>query len=64
MRKKMLLLALLLASAAGLSNPRADAANTVACPRCTTNPDGSVCCVNCVCDETGEVVACSNIFCP
>ena len=48
MRKKMLLLALLLASVAGLSSPRADAAaGTHACPICTTYPVGSTCCVSC-----------------
>jgi len=64
MRKKMLLLALLLASVAGVSSPRADAAGTYACPICTTYPDGSTCCVSRICDGKGRIIACTDNYCP
>jgi hypothetical protein len=61
MRKKMLFLvfALLLTS---LSVLRAD--GTHACPRCTTYPDGSKCCVSCICDSCGIPIACTDNYCP
>lgn len=65
MRKKMLLLALSLATLAGsLSASRAVAGGTHACPRCTTYPDGSQCCVSCICNSAGFPIACTNNFCP
>ena len=65
MRKKLMLLALLLASVAGFSNPRADAAaGSHSCSSCTTYPDGSTCCVSCWCDSSGGVIACTDNFCP
>ena len=64
MRKKMLLLALVLTSVAALSTPRAEAGGNHACPICTTYPDGSTCCVSCVCDASGRIIACTDHFCP
>ena len=64
MRKTMMLLALLLASVAGLSTPQANAAAGYSCPICTTYSDGSTCCVSCWCDGSGRVVACTNNYCP
>ncbi|MDP9121794.1 MAG: hypothetical protein M3O15_10600 [Acidobacteriota bacterium] len=65
MRKKMLLLTFALAAVAGaLTAPRAVASGTHSCPICTTYSDGSRCCVSCVCDSSGHVLACTNNFCP
>lgn len=64
MRIKMLLLALLLASIAGLTSPSADAASNQSCSSCTTYPDGSSCCVSCMCDGYGRVLWCTDNFCP
>lgn len=64
MRKKMLLLALSLAATGAALAPRAEAAGTHACPRCTTYPDGSQCCVSCVCDGRNIPIACTQNFCP
>jgi hypothetical protein len=65
MRKKMLLLALTLAAVAGsLTAPRALAGGTHSCPICTTYPDGSQCCVSCICDSSGRRIACTDNFCP
>jgi hypothetical protein len=65
MRKKMLLLSVLVAAVAGLAIPRADAAaGNHACPICTTYPDGSTCCVSCVCDGSGRIIACTDHYCP
>ena len=65
MRKKMLFLVLALAAVAGsLSAPQALAGGNHACPICTTYPDGSQCCVSCICDASGRIVACTNHFCP
>jgi hypothetical protein len=65
MRKKMLLLALSLAAvAAAASTSRATAGGTHSCPICTTYADGSQCCVSCICDSSGRIVACTNHFCP
>lgn len=64
MRKKMMILALLLAPIAGLSSPPADAAaGGYACPICTTYPDGSTCCVSCWCDSSGRYMACTENYC-
>jgi len=63
MRKKMLFLALALAAAAS-SMARVEASGTHACPICTTYSDGSQCCVGCLCDDKGHVLACTNNFCP
>lgn len=64
MRTKSLLLALLLTWVAGLSSPPADAAGTHPCPVCTTYPDGSTCCVGCVCNGAGQVIFCTDNYCP
>lgn len=65
MRKKLLFLALaLVAAASSLSTVRAQAAGFHGCPVCTTYSDGSQCCVSCLCDDKGHVVACTNNFCP
>lgn len=65
MYKKMMLLALaLVAAAASFMTPRAEASGTHACPRCTTYPDGSQCCVSCVCNSSGIPIACTNNYCP
>lgn len=65
MRKKMLFLAVALAAVAGsLSTARSQATGFVSCPRCTTYPDGSQCCVSCTCDGSGRVIACTNNYCP
>jgi len=65
MRKKMLLLILSLAALAGtLMGPLAQAGGTHSCPICTTYPDGSQCCVSCICDDAGHRIACTNHFCP
>ncbi|HSS49898.1 MAG TPA: hypothetical protein VLX28_13255 [Thermoanaerobaculia bacterium] len=65
MRKKMMLLALSLAAvAASLTAPRAKAGGTHACPICTTYADCSQCCVSCICDDAGNLIACTNHICP
>jgi len=65
MRKKMLFLALALAATASLTAPRTGVATTYhSCPICTTYPDGSQCCVSCICDEKGHRVACTDHYCP
>lgn len=64
MRIKMLVLALFLVSIAGLSSPPADAVGTHSCSACTTYPDGSSCCVSCMCDSYGRVLWCTDNFCP
>lgn len=64
MRRRMLLLVfLLLALLCSFPVPRAEA-GYVSCPICTTYADGSECCVGCICDGTGRVVACTNHYCP
>jgi hypothetical protein len=65
MRKKMLLLTLALVATASLATPRTGTATTyVSCPICTTYSDGSQCCVPCVCDGKGHVLACTDLYCP
>jgi hypothetical protein len=66
MRKVLLLiLVLTLSSLALLAGSFAEAGPTYhACPICTTYPDGSTCCVSCICDSSGRLVACTNHFCP
>ena len=66
MRKKMLLLGLAMAATVvSLSTPLATASGTHSCPICTTYADCSRCCVSCICDDdTGQIVACTNHFCP
>lgn len=61
MRKKVLFLvfALLLASLSVLY-----AGGNHPCPQCTTYADGSQCCVSCICNAQGFVVACTDNFCP
>jgi hypothetical protein len=68
MRKKMLFLALALATAASLTTPRAQAfpgggGPFHACPMCTTYADGSQCCVPCQCGANGFPVVCSDVAC-
>jgi hypothetical protein len=64
MRKKMMLLALALTAVAStLSAPRAEA-GTYSCPICTYYSNGSKCCVPCWCNGTGQVVACTDLYCP
>jgi hypothetical protein len=65
MRKKLLLLALSLAAVAGsFLAPRAEAVGYHSCPICTTYSDGSQCCVGCICDSSGRLVACTDNYCP
>jgi len=65
MRKKMMFLVLALAAvAASFTSVRANAGGTHACPICTVYADGSECCVSCICDASGRLVACTNHFCP
>lgn len=65
MRKKMLFLALVLTATASLTSPRTGAATTYhGCPICTTYSDGSQCCVSCICDDKGRLVACTDHYCP
>jgi hypothetical protein len=69
MRKKMLFLALALAAtAATLAAPRAQALPPFggpyhSCPMCTTFPDGSQCCITCLCSDNGSVTLCPDIAC-
>jgi hypothetical protein len=65
MRKKLLFLALTLAvsATAALTTP-VHATTYVGCPQCITYSDGSQCCVSCICDGKGNVVACTNNYCP
>ena len=70
MRKKLLLLALALATAASLTVPRAQALPPLggggpyhACPMCTTFEDGTQCCITCQCSADGNVTACPAIGC-
>jgi hypothetical protein len=63
MRKKMFLLILALVAVASSLGPQASAATRTFCPICTTYPDGSTCCVSCIC-ENGHVIACTNNYCP
>jgi hypothetical protein len=65
MRKKMLFLALALAATAtSLTTSRAAAGGTYSCPICTVYADGSECCVSCICDASGQRIACTDHFCP
>ncbi|HSS49900.1 MAG TPA: hypothetical protein VLX28_13265 [Thermoanaerobaculia bacterium] len=65
MRKKMMFLVLALAAVAGsLSTARVEAGGTHSCPICTTYPDGSKCCVSCICDANNHIIACTDHFCP
>ena len=65
MRKKMTLLAFAFAAVAGaLAAPRVEAGGYYSCPICTTYADGSECCVSCICDSSGRLVACTNHYCP
>ncbi len=64
MRKKMLFLAFALATvAASLTTSRAVAGNH-SCPQCTVYADCSQCCVSCICDDEGNLVSCTDHFCP
>jgi hypothetical protein len=64
MRKKMLFLALALTATASLTTPLTAATTYTSCPICTTYADGSQCCVSCICDSTGRIVACTDHYCP
>ena len=65
MTKRVLLLILRLTALAGaLVGPLAEADGSHSCPICTTYGDGSQCCVPCWCDGSGQIVACTNLFCP
>ena len=71
MRKKMLFLALALAATASLAVPSAQATPFGgggpfhACPMCTTLSNGSQCCINCQCNDSGVTLcplnACAEI---
>ena len=69
MRKKLLLLALSLVTAAALTAPRAQASLLGgggpyhACPQCTTFEDGSQCCITCQCSADGSVTLCPENAC-
>ena len=62
MRKKMTFLGFAFALLAGSLSLQA--AGNHPCPRCTTYPDGSQCCVSCVCNGQGFPIACTDNFCP
>jgi hypothetical protein len=62
MRKKMLFLALALAATVALTARSSEAAGYYSCPICTTYPDGSQCCVSCICN--GHSIACTDHYCP
>ena len=47
-----------------LTTPRTAAAGYYACPICTTYADGSQCCVSCICNGLGQIVACTDHYCP
>ena len=64
MRKKMLFLALALTATVSLTATRTASAGTYSCPICTTYADGSQCCVSCFCNGLGQVVACTDHYCP
>jgi len=64
MRKKMLFLALALAATASLTTPLTAATTYHSCPICTTYSNGSQCCVSCICDAKGHIVACTDNYCP
>jgi hypothetical protein len=64
MRKKMLLLALALATLTGaLTASRATAVGSTYCPQCTYYADGSSCCVSCWC-RNGIAYMCTDNYCP
>jgi hypothetical protein len=64
MRKKLLLLAFALVATAASFQTSAVASGTHACPICTTYADGSKCCISCICNDQGGIVACTDHFCP
>ncbi len=65
MRKKLVLLALSFAALTGaLLSPRAKAGGNYSCPQCTYYPEGGKCCVSCLCDSSGQIIACTNHYCP
>lgn len=65
MRKKMLMLAFALTALAASTSTTARAASGYySCPQCTTYADGSQCCVPCLCNAQGWIVACTNVICP
>jgi len=70
MKRKLLLLALCLGTAAAaLTTPRIQAFTLIgggpyhACPVCTTFADGSQCCITCQCGVNGTPVICPDIAC-
>jgi hypothetical protein len=64
MRKRLLLLALSLIAFAASVRPGAAVSGGYFCPSCITYPDGSQCCVSCWCDGHGNVVSCTDNYCP
>lgn len=66
MRKKLLMLAFALTAvaAATTSSVKAAPAAYYSCPQCVTYSDGSQCCVPCLCNSRGWVVACTDVYCP
>jgi len=69
MRKKMLFLALALATTASLTAPRAQAVPFPggggpyhSCQVCTTYENGSQCCITCQCNDSGAML-CPMIGC-
>jgi hypothetical protein len=70
MSKRLLLLAFALtATAASVLAPRAQASLIGgggpyhSCPMCTSFPDGSQCCINCLCSADGNVMICPENGC-
>ena len=63
MRKKMMFLALALATVAGaLSAPGAQATGNHACQLCSGS-GATLCCRSCVCNSSGIPIACTNVVC-
>lgn len=64
--RRMLFLILVLAMMVTIagSTPRVEADGGGSCPICTTYADGSQCCVPCWCDGNGQIVACTDLYCP
>lgn len=64
MRRKLLMLALSLSALAGALGYAQAGGTTHSCPECITYSDGSRCCRSCICDEDGNLVACTQHICP
>lgn len=64
MRKKMMFLALALATVAGaLSAPGAQASGNHACQICSGSGE-TLCCRSCVCNASGIPIGCTGAICP